>query len=83
MKRTIRAVIKGGLLRPLEEADLPEGKEVTLTFVKVPSERDLDAFVRSAGSWKGTIDAEALIRNIYADRLISTEPMKAARSESF
>ena len=74
MKRTIRALVKKGLLKPLEEADLPEGKEVTLTIVKVPSERDFDAFVRSAGGWKGTIDAEALIRNIYADRLISNRP---------
>ena len=74
MKRTIRAVVKEGLLRPLEEADLPEGKEVTLTIVKVPSERNFDAFVRSAGGWKGTIDAETLIRNIYADRLIFTRP---------
>ena len=74
MKRTIRALVKKGLLKPLEEADLPEGKEVTLTIVKVPSERDFDAFVRSAGGWKGTIDAEVLIRNIYADRLISTRP---------
>ena len=30
-----------------------------------------DAFERSAGKWKGTIDAETLIKNIYADRLIS------------
>jgi len=74
MKRTIRAVIKEGVFKPLEEADLPEGKEVTLTIVKVPSERDFDAFVRSAGGWKGTIDADALIRDIYADRLVSTRP---------
>ncbi len=74
MKRTIRALIKDGLLKPLEETDLPEGKEVTVTLLKVPSGRNLDAFRRSAGGWKGTIDAEALIRNIYADRLISTRP---------
>jgi hypothetical protein len=30
-----------------------------------------DTFERSAEKWKGTIDAEALIENIYADRLIS------------
>ena len=29
---------------------------------------------RSAGGWKGTIDADELIKNIYADRLISTRP---------
>jgi len=31
-----------------------------------------DAFERSAGRWKGTIDAEKLIKDIYEDRLIST-----------
>jgi len=29
-------------------------------------------FERSSGPWSGLIDGEELIRNIYADRLIST-----------
>jgi hypothetical protein len=33
-----------------------------------------DSFARSAGSWVGLVDGEELIRNIYADRLISTRP---------
>ena len=33
-----------------------------------------DSFEKSAGSWAGLIDGEELIRNIYADRLISTRP---------
>lgn len=65
---------RGGMLEPLEKFDLPEGKEMTITILDVPAERDFEAFRRSAGGWKGTIDAEALIRNIYADRLISTRP---------
>jgi predicted DNA-binding antitoxin AbrB/MazE fold protein len=74
MAGTIRARVKGGLLEPLETLNLPEGKEVTVTILDVPSARDVDAFRRSAGGWKGTIDAEELIKNIYADRLISTRP---------
>jgi predicted DNA-binding antitoxin AbrB/MazE fold protein len=74
MAGTIRARMKGGMLEPLEALDLPEGKEVTLTILDVPSTRDVDAFHRSAGGWKGTIDADELIKNIYADRLISTRP---------
>jgi predicted DNA-binding antitoxin AbrB/MazE fold protein len=74
MAGTIRARMKGGMLEPLEALDLPEGKEVTLTILDVPSTRDVDAFRRSAGGWKGTIDADELIKNIYADRLISTRP---------
>jgi hypothetical protein len=38
------------------------------------TEREKDGFERSAGSWAGLIDGEELIRNIYADRLISTRP---------
>jgi predicted DNA-binding antitoxin AbrB/MazE fold protein len=74
MASTIRARVKGGLLEPLETLNLPEGKEVTVTVLDVPSTRDVDAFHRSAGGWKGLIDAEELKRNIYADRLISTRP---------
>jgi len=33
-----------------------------------------NGFKRSAGSWKGLVDGEELIRNIYADRLVSTRP---------
>jgi predicted DNA-binding antitoxin AbrB/MazE fold protein len=74
MAGTIRARFTRGMLEPLERVDLPEGKEVTLTIIDVPSERNFEAFRRSAGGWKGTIDAEALIKDIYAERLISTRP---------
>ena len=74
MAGTIRVRVKGGMLEPLDTLNLPEGKEVTVTILDVPSARDVDAFRRSAGGWKGTIDAEELIKNIYADRLIATRP---------
>jgi hypothetical protein len=34
----------------------------------------VEAFRSAAGSWRGKVDAETLIRNIYTDRLISTRP---------
>jgi predicted DNA-binding antitoxin AbrB/MazE fold protein len=74
MAGTIRARVKGGMLEPLETLNLPEGKEVTVTILDVPAAGDVDAFRRSAGGWKGTLDAEELIKNIYADRLITTRP---------
>jgi len=74
MGGTIRARVKGGVLEPLEKLDLPEGKEVLVTVVAVPARRSREAFRRSYGSRKGTIDADKLIRDIYADRLISTRP---------
>lgn len=74
MSGTIRARVKGGVLEPLEKVDLPEGSEVTITILGISMTRNFEAFRRSAGGWKGTIEAETLIRNIYADRLVSTRP---------
>jgi len=68
MGGTIRVRVRGGMLEPLEKIDLPEGKEITITIFDVPGEADVEAFRRSAGAWKGLIDAEALIRDIYANR---------------
>ena len=62
------------MLELLDTVDLPEGKEVTVTILDVPSPEDREAFCRAAGGWKGTVDAETLINNIYADRLVSTRP---------
>ena len=72
MSGTIRARVKRGLLEPLEKIDLPEGKEVVITIVAAIAGPDWEAFRRSAGGWKGSVDADALIRNIYSDRLILT-----------
>jgi len=71
---TIRARVRGGVFEPLEKVDLPEGKEVLVTVIAVSDGSDDDAFRSAAGGWKGLLDAEALIRNIYADRLVSTRP---------
>jgi hypothetical protein len=45
---------------------------VTIRAVSTPEDRE--AFRRAAGGWQGTVDAAALITNIYADRLLSTRP---------
>ncbi len=62
--KTIRARFYGGKFEPLEAVDLPEGREVTLTIGDAPPALDFAAFRRAAGAWKGTLDAEALIRDI-------------------
>jgi hypothetical protein len=41
-----------------------------VTVVAVPAGGTGEGLRRSFGSWKGTIDAEKLIRDIYEDRLI-------------
>ena len=72
MGGTIRARVKGRVLELLETTDLPEGKEVLITVIGVAEDPDDEAFLRSAGSWKGLIDAEKFIRDVYEDRLLNT-----------
>jgi len=68
MSGTVRARMKRGHLELLEKVDLPEGREVSVTIIDTSATDDVEAFERSAGSWKGTVDAEALLEQIYADR---------------
>ena len=82
MGNTIRARVWRGMLELLEKVDLPEGKEVTITILDVPSSEDQEAFHRSAGKWKGHVDAEALIRDIYADWLISPHGLNLGYDDS-
>ena len=75
MSKTIKARFRNGLIEPLEEIELEEGEEFTLTIVRVPEiSEDSDAFSKSRGGWKGLIDCEELKRNIYEDRLIRIRP---------
>jgi hypothetical protein len=74
MAGTVRARVKGGLLEPLERIEAREGEVVTITIMRLPTGENAGGLERSAGGWKGVIDADELKRNIYADRLISTRP---------
>ena len=74
MSERIWVRVKGGVLEPLEKLDLPEGKEVLVTVISVSPQGNRDAFRRAFGKWKGMIDADTLIRNICADRRVSTRP---------
>jgi predicted DNA-binding antitoxin AbrB/MazE fold protein len=74
MTKTIRARVRAGVLEPIDKIDLPEGKEVMVTIVGASGGSDAETFSRSAGGWRGLVDAEELIRNIYEDRLTSTRP---------
>jgi predicted DNA-binding antitoxin AbrB/MazE fold protein len=70
MGEALRARVKGRVLELLDKADLPEGEEVLVTIVAVAAGGTGEGLRRSFGSWKGTIDVEKLIRDIYEDRLI-------------
>jgi hypothetical protein len=70
--RTVRARVRGGSLDLLDRIPLREGDEVLVTISEAVPAKDMDALRRAAGAWRGMIDADELIINIYADRLVST-----------
>jgi hypothetical protein len=74
MVTTMRARIHNGNLVPGEKLNLPKGREVQLTITEIPSEEDAETSRQAAGGWKGLVDAETLVRNIYRGRLVRTRP---------
>ncbi len=77
MTRTIKARFSRGVFEPLGSTvtDLvKEGDEVTLTIETAPVTASNDAARKTAGGWRGLIDAEALKEAIYRDRLLVTRP---------
>jgi predicted DNA-binding antitoxin AbrB/MazE fold protein len=72
MAGTVRARVGRGVLELLETVDLPEGTEVSVTILETPTVRDFAAFDRAAGSWKGTINADAFLKNNAESRMRST-----------
>ncbi len=71
MLKAIRARYRNGLIEPLEEIDLADGTEITITVSESPGLSE-DGLNRSFGGWKGLIDAEEFLRDVYADRQVST-----------
>jgi len=61
----IKAKVSKGMIKPLEKLNLEEGKEITVTIKEIPLE---DRFSKAMGGWKGTIDCEQLIKDIYESR---------------
>ena len=66
MAKEIRARFSKGKVEPLEEVDLKEGEEVIITIrEEAPA---TGAFERAAGGWKGTLDFDAYLKDLYASR---------------
>jgi hypothetical protein len=57
--------VRGQSLDLLDQLPLRDGEEVVITISKEGPVKDLDALRRAAGAWKGLVDADALIANIY------------------
>lgn len=76
LAKTIKAKYKNGLIEPLEKLNLPESREITITIEELSSDKplDLERAKSARGGWKGIVDCDELLRNIYMDRLIHTRP---------
>jgi predicted DNA-binding antitoxin AbrB/MazE fold protein len=68
-----KARYKNGIIEPLEKIEIKEGSEITIALLE-QNEVDPKGLIRSFGGWKNTVDCDELIKNIYADRQISTRP---------
>jgi hypothetical protein len=73
-KLSVRARVRRNSLDLLDPVPLIDGDELRVTISLPVPAADPDAMRRAAGSWKGMVDADALIANIYADRLVATRP---------
>ncbi len=69
MERTIRAKFRNGMIEPLEKLEIEEGKELLITVKDLLSLED--RFEKAMGSWKGRIDCDQLVRDIYESRRLS------------
>ena len=68
--------MRGNSLDLLDRIPFRDGDEVLVSISEGPVEaKNLDALRRAAGAWKGIVDADALLANIYEDRLIATRPL--------
>jgi predicted DNA-binding antitoxin AbrB/MazE fold protein len=76
--KTIKARFSKGMIEPLEKVEIKEGGEITISILEAPPKpvkiNFSEALKKTAGGWKGLIDCDELIRNIYNDHLIATRP---------
>jgi len=70
MLTTIKGVYKNGQIKPLEEIDIKDTRDVIITFLDNNKGKDDSKFLSSAGSWKD-MDTELLKKHIYENRKLS------------
>jgi predicted DNA-binding antitoxin AbrB/MazE fold protein len=71
--KTIKARYRNGVIEPLEEMDIEDGADITIT-VSEPDTTGAEGIKKSFGGWKGLIDADQFLKDIYESRKISTRP---------
>lgn len=73
MLKTIKARYRNGVIEPLEKMDIEDGAEITIT-VSESVTTGADGIKKSFGGWKGLVDAEQFLKDIYESRKISIRP---------
>ncbi len=73
MLKTIKARYRNGVIEPLEKMDIEDGAEITITVSK-PITTGAEGIKKCFGGWKGLIDADQFLKDIYESRKISTRP---------
>ncbi|MDA1191913.1 MAG: antitoxin family protein [Candidatus Poribacteria bacterium] len=69
--RTITLRYENGTLIPLDTLDLKEGETITVTVASGTDDdrrRRADVLKAACGMWKGNVDGETMLREIYAAR---------------
>ena len=70
MEKAVRARFKNGVFEPLEKLEFDESKEFLIIVKDFPVN---DRFAKAMGSWKGTVDCDELIKDIYENRRLSAK----------
>lgn len=76
MLKTVKARYRNGVIEPLEEIDLADGTEISITIDtrRLMSQEERERrFLSSAGRWKDIVD-EAFLDEIYEQRRRRTRP---------
>ena len=75
MTRTIKAIYRNGVIEPLEEIELKDGSEITVTLedtlTPLTEKERKKRFLSSAGSWRDIVD-ESFLDEIYRQRGLHT-----------
>ena len=69
MVRKFKGKFSKGKIEPLEPLNLREGQEVTITLGEEEGPLAAgDVLARSAGAWKGTLDFDKYLKDLYSAR---------------
>ena len=76
MAQSVKATYEDGVLKPSQTLDLDEGESVVVTISgRRITAKDIEASRSSAGAWRGKVDAERLIRDLYQARIDGSRHM--------